>query len=55
MRSKGSMKNNVECLILRLQSEDCEIHLVMPDQTAHRVDVLYGSCSTHSDCVDTAK
>lgn len=37
---KDQYKKTVEHRVLSGESEDCEPHLIVPGQTAHRVDIL---------------
>lgn len=55
MRTKSIIRKQCGTSDFRLaESKDCEPLLRVPAQTAHSVDVFYGSYFTHSDCVDTA-
>lgn len=51
MRTKSNIRKQSGTSDFRhAESEDCEKLLTVPGQTAHRVNVFYGSHFTHSDC-----
>lgn len=52
--SKDQYKKTVEHRVLSGQSQDCELHLIVPGQTAHSMDILMTlTYFFSSNCGDT--